>query len=286
MGCGDVGMRVAARLKQGTQVLALTSQAARVPLLRAHGVLGLVAQLDEPDTLWRFAGVATHVVHMAPPPSQGLFDPRTRALVQALMRRSEPQSVVYGSTSGVYGDCQGEWVDETRVLHPESDRACRRVDAEQCLHAWGARGLPRVTVLRIPGIYALDREGGTPRERLQRGVPVLRRDEDVFTNHVHADDLARATVLALWRGKPLRPINVSDDSDMRMGDYMDWAADAWQLPRPPRITWQEAQTQLPAMTLSFMRESRRLHNRRMKEELRLRLRYPTVKEGLRGKPVG
>ena len=130
MGCGDVGMRVAARLKQGTQVLALTSQAARVPLLRAHGVLGLVAQLDEPDTLWRFAGVATHVVHLAPPPSQGLFDPRTRVLVQALMRRSEPQSVVYGSTSGVYGDCQGEWVDETRVLHPESDRACRRVDAQ------------------------------------------------------------------------------------------------------------------------------------------------------------
>ena len=195
------------------------------------------------------------------------------------------QAVVYGSTSGVYGDCSGAWIDETQPLQPQTDRAARRVDAEAWLNAWGSCGLPRIQVLRIPGIYALDREGGTPRERLQRGTPVLQASDDVYTNHIHADDLARAAVLSLWRGKTLRPLHVSDDSDFKMGDYMDMAADLWQLPRPPRISRAQAPTALPAMTLSFMSESRRMHNQRMKTELRMKLRYPTVREGLQGKPV-
>jgi nucleoside-diphosphate-sugar epimerase len=222
---------------------------------------------------------------MAPPPLQGRSDPRTRALVHALMLRSSPQAVVYGSTSGVYGDCGGAWIDETQLLNPQTDRAQRRVDAEAWLNAWGSRGFPRISVLRIPGIYALDREGGTPRERLQRGTPVLQAADDVYTNHIHADDLARAAVLSMWRGKTLRPVHVSDDSDVLMGDYMNWAADLWQLPRPPRISREQAQTALPAMALSFMSESRRMQNQRLKTELRMKLRYPTVREGLQGKPV-
>ena len=193
--------------------------------------------------------------------------------------------MVYGSTSGVYGDCGGAWIDETQLLNPQTDRAARRVDAEAWLNAWGSRGFPRINVLRIPGIYALDREGGTPRERLQRNTPVLQAADDVFTNHIHADDLARAAVLALWRGKSLRPLHVSDDSELLMGDYMDLAADLWQLPRPPRISREQAQTALPAMALSFMNESRRMHNQRLKTELRMKLRYPSVREGLQGKPV-
>jgi len=222
---------------------------------------------------------------MAPPPLQGNKDPRTQALIQALVLRSAPVAVVYGSTSGVYGDCGGAWVDETRRLNPVTDRAQRRVDAEAWLHAWGRHAVPRVSVLRIPGIYALDREGGTPKERLQRATPVLQPSDDVYTNHIHADDLARATVLSLWRGRPLRVVNVSDDSDLMMGDYMDWAADLWHLPRPPRISRAQAQTELPAMSLSFMSESRRLHNQRLKQELRLKLWFPTVREGLQNPTV-
>jgi nucleoside-diphosphate-sugar epimerase len=222
---------------------------------------------------------------MAPPPLQGTKDPRTQALIQALVLRSAPVAVVYGSTSGVYGDCGGAWVDETRRVNPVTDRAQRRVDAEAWLHAWGRHAVPRVSVLRIPGIYALDREGGTPKERLQRATPVLQPSDDVYTNHIHADDLARATVLSLWRGRPLRVVNVSDDSDLMMGDYMDWAADLWQLPRPPRISRAQAQTELPAMSLSFMSESRRLHNQRLKQELRLKLGFPTVREGLQNPTV-
>lgn len=256
-----------------------------MPELQALGITPLLGNLDQADSLARLAGVANHVVHMAPPPLQGVTDPRTQALVQALAKRSPPSTLVYGSTSGVYGDCQDAWIDETQPLQPQTPRAQRRVDAESWLQAWGARGQPRVQVLRIPGIYALDREGGTPRERLTKGTPVLHAIEDVFTNHVHADDLAQATVLAMWRGQGLRPVHVSDDSDMRMADYMDLAAELLGLPRPPRISWAQAQQQLPAMTLSFMGESRRMRNQRMKQELRLRLRYPTVREGLLGTPV-
>jgi len=285
VGCGDVGLRAAVLLKNGSRVYALTSSASRVSELHQQGITAIKGNLDEPASLRRLAGVATHLIHMAPPPLQGRSDPRTRALVQALQLRSSPQTVVYGSTSGVYGDCAGAWIDETQPLNPQTDRAQRRVDAEAWLNAWGSRGLPRIHVLRIPGIYGLDREGGTPRERLQRNTPVLQAAEDVYTNHIHADDLARATVLALWRGKTLRSLHVSDDSDMMMGDYMDWAADLWQLPRPPRISRAQAQTALPAMTLSFMNESRRMQTQRLKTELRMKLRYPTVREGLAGKPV-
>ena len=272
-------------MKNSSRVYALTSSESRVAALQQQGITALLGNLDEPASLRRLAGVATHVVHMAPPPLQGRSDPRTRSLVQALQLRSSPQCVVYGSTSGVYGDCGGAHIDETQPLNPQTERAARRVDAEAWLNAWGSRGFPRIHILRIPGIYALDREGGTPRERLQRGMPVLQATEDVFTNHIHADDLARAAVLSLWRGKTLRPLHVSDDSDMLMGDYMDMAADLWQLPRPPRISRAQAQTALPAMTLSFMNESRRMQNQRMKNELRMKLRYPTVREGLQGKPV-
>lgn len=280
-----MGLRAAALLGKGVKVLALTSSASKIAVLQARGITPLLGNLDQPDSLRRLSGVATHVVHMAPPPLQGQTDPRTRALVQALALRTAPSSVVYGSTSGVYGDCQGAWIDETQRRQPDTDRAQRRVDAEAWLNAWGSAGHPRIQVLRIPGIYALDREGGTPRDRLLRGTPVLQASDDVFTNHVHADDLARATVLALWRGKPLRPVHVVDDSDLRMGDYMDLAADLWGLPRPPRVSRAQAATELTPMTLSFMSESRRMRNKRLKQELRLKLRYPTVREGLRGQAV-
>ncbi len=286
IGCGDVGQR-AARVLGGSprvRVLALTSRADRAPSLRAQGITPLLGNLDDPHSLRRLAGLATRVLHLAPPPSGELadwrLDPRTRALTRALVQRSLPSTLVYGSTSGVYGDCQGRWVDESTPAKPLTPRAWRRVDAEAAVHWLGRATGVRTTVLRIPGIYAPDREGGTPRERLQRGTPVLRAEDDVFTNHIHADDLARACVLALWRGRPQRNVNVVDDTELKMGDYFDQAADLYGLPRPPRVARDVAGDQLPLMLLSFMSESRRLHNRRMKQELGLRLRYPTVAQGL------
>jgi nucleoside-diphosphate-sugar epimerase len=281
IGCGDVGQRLV-RVQRHVRVVALTSSPERVGALRAQGVTPVVGNLDEPASLQRLAGWATRVLHLAPPPLQGSTDPRTLALTRLLMRRSAPRSVVYGSTSGVYGDCAGAWVDESRMVNPITPRAQRRVDAEARVRHLGRlrSSAVRVSVLRIPGIYAPDREGGTPRERLLRGTPVLAREDDVFTNHIHADDLARACQLALWCGKPQRTYNVNDDSQLLMGDYFDMAAGLYGLPKPPRIGRTQAQTELPAMQLSFMSESRRMANKRMKRELRLQLRYPDTKSGL------
>ena len=281
IGCGDVGVRVT-RVQRHVRVLALTSSAQRVNTLRSLGVTPLLGNLDAPSTLKRLAGLATRVLHLAPPPLQGQVDPRTLALTRVLMHRTPPRSLVYGSTSGVYGDCAGAWVSEQRLVNPATPRAQRRVDAEQRVRHYAAlRGhATRVSMLRIPGIYAPDRQGGTPRERLLRGTPVLQAADDVFTNHIHANDLARACQLALWRGLTQRTANVNDDSQMRMGDYFDMAAALYGLPTPPRISLQQAQTELSAMQLSFMGESRRLLNTRMKRELRLQLRYPHVEDGL------
>ncbi|WP_457279480.1 SDR family oxidoreductase [Polaromonas sp. P5_D5] len=283
VGCGDVGQRVARLLPRNVRLMALTSSPERLPALRAQRITPLQGNLDDAASLRRLAGVATRVVHLAPPPGDQpdwRTDPRTLALLRALRLRSLPQSLVYGSTSGVYGDCGGEWVRETRPLKPHTPRAQRRVHAEAHLRLFGRATGTRVHLLRIPGIYAPDREGGTPRGRLLKGTPVLRAEDDVYTNHIHADDLARACLAALWRGKPQRASNASDDTQLKMGDYFDLAADLYGLPRPPRLARGTAQEELPLMLLSFMSESRRLDNTRLKQELRLRLHYPTVAIGL------
>ena len=281
IGCGDIGLRVAQALPNRVRVLALTSSANRTADLRSRGVIPLLGNLDDPASLQRLAGLAHRVLHLAPPPGEGWEDPRTLALTRARRRRSPPSSLVYGSTSGVYGDCQGALATENRATNPDTPRARRRVDAEDAVRFLGRSAGVRSSILRIPGIYAPDRVGGTPRGRLEKGTPVLRAEDDVYTNHIHADDLARACIAALWRGQPQRIYNVSDDTVLKMGDYFDLAADLYGLPRPPRIARDTAPSQLSLMLLSFMSESRRLDNARLKRELGLRLRYPTVEAGLR-----
>jgi nucleoside-diphosphate-sugar epimerase len=201
-------------------------------------------------------------------------------LLRVLRLRALPASLVYGSTSGVYGDCQGQIATEKRAVIPYTARAGRRIVAEGLVRHFGRGSGVASTVLRIPGIYALDRVGGTPRDRLQKGTPVLQAADDVYTNHIHANDLALACVAALWRGQPQRKYNINDDTCLKMGDYFDLAADLMGLPHPPRLERSAAVAQLPPMQLSFMSESRRMDNTRMKKELRLRLRFPTVIQGL------
>ena len=280
VGCGDVGMRVLRLLKGRYRLLVLTSSPSRCEVLRAAGAVPLLGDLDDPLTLSRLAGLADAVLHLAPPPLQGHTDPRTRHLLNALSLKGRVRRLVYGSTSGVYGDCGGVRFDETRAVNPTTDRARRRVDAEARVRCYGQAHGARVAILRIPGIYATNRDGGHPRERLLRGTAVLRTEDDVYTNHIHADDLARACVAALMRALPQRVVHASDDTDLTMGDYFDLAADLCRLPRPPRITRDEARERLSPMQLSFMSESRRLDNRRLKRELRLKLRYPTVRDGI------
>jgi nucleoside-diphosphate-sugar epimerase len=274
VGCGDVGMRLLPLLRQRFRVFALTSQPARCAELRSAGAIPIVADLDRPQTLHRLAGLARWVVHLAPPPRQGALDVRTRNLTAIL---PEGAHVVYISTSGVYGDRKGAVIDETAPRAPRNARARRRVDAEQVLRAWAVAARGSVAILRAPGIYARER---LPLERLEQGTPALAPQDDVYTNHIHADDLARLALLALFRARPGRAYNASDDTHMKMGDYFDLVADAFGLPRAPRLPRAELERAVSPVQLSFMAESRRLDNRRIKRELRARLRYPRVEQAL------
>ncbi len=268
VGCGDVGLRIVARLYQRYRIVALTSSPARRLALRAAGALPIVGDLDHRGSLARIAPFGARVIHLAPPPDRGTRDPRTLHLLAALR---SVQRLVYISTTGVYGDRAGAWIDETAPVAPLSDRAVRRIDAERAARAAGA------SVLRAPGIYARDR---LPLERLRAGTPALAPDDDMYTSHIHADDLARIAIAALDRGRKARVYNAVDDSRLKMGEYFDLVADRCGLPRPPRLRRAELQRAVPPAMFSFMSESRRLTNDRMKRELRIHLRWPTVGSAL------
>lgn len=268
VGCGDVGGRIVALARGRWRIVALTSSMQRVPALRAAGVLPLVGNLDDRRSLRRLAAFGARAIHLAPPPESGHTDPRTAHLLAALRA---PARLVYISTSGVYGDRGGAWLDETARPQPANDRAWRRLDAERCVRAAGAR------VLRVPGIYAHDR---LPLARLRAGLPALAPQDDVHTNHIHADDLARIALAALTRGKPARVYHAVDDSQLKMGEYFDLVADAHGLPRPPRLPREQLRAAVSPTMYSFMAESRRLANVRLKRELRARLKWPTVAAAL------
>ena len=310
-------MRCVPLLRPRAHVFALTSHAGRCAELRAAGVTPLVGDLDVRRSLQRLAGLAPTVLHLAPPQKSGDDDRRTRALLATLgarravspavaplgrLRRARaswadaetadivpdgvrrpaaaraPVRVVYASTTGVYGDSGGTWIDETRATRPANPRAKRRVSAERQLRRATARGSVIAHIARIPGIYARNR---LPLARLEKGTPALIDAADVYTNHIHADDLAVILVRLATHGKPARAIHASDDSSLKMGEYFDLVADAFGLAHAPRITRAQAEAQIDPSLLSFMRESRRLVNRRLKEELRVRLRYPRVEDFLR-----
>ncbi|MDO8315518.1 MAG: NAD(P)H-binding protein [Rugosibacter sp.] len=269
--------RILPQLLQRWQVIALVR--ARDPQLAAMGVRQIKGDLDQPATLRRLAGVANAVIHSAPPPATGETDTRTAHLLSALHQaKSLPRRIVYISTSGVYGDSQGAVVSETSALPAQtkkSARAIRRIDAERRLRAFARRANPGccVSILRAPGIYAADR---LPLERLRQGLPLFVPQQDNYTNHIHAADLGRACLAALHRGRPSRTYNISDDTRLLMGEWFDLLADSFALPRAPRLPREAVQQSVSPLQWSFMSESRQLDNKRMKHELGLRLRYPTV----------
>ena len=277
VGCGDIALRALPQLVRNYQVSGLARRAEQADRVAALGAMPLIGDLDDPYTLRTLGGAADLVLHLAPPGESGEGDQRSVNLIEALSARP-PERLVYISTSGVYGDCGGAWVDEDRPLAPRNLRAVRRVDAERALLAWGRQRGVCVSILRVPGIYAAER---LPLAQLKRGAPVLLAEDDVYTNHIHATDLAAICQVALERGAAGRVYNTSDDGEIKMGDYFDLVADRAHLPRPPRIS--RAAGEAGAISeglMSFMRESRRLCNTRMKAELGVRLRYPSVYEGV------
>ncbi|MGV0997983.1 MAG: NAD-dependent epimerase/dehydratase family protein [Fluviibacter sp.] len=296
-GCGDVAARIAAQVGSHYRILALLRHApysAPWQQWRALGATPLPADLDQPASLQRLRGVATHVIYLAPPsdkhPANTEAEPRLNRFLAALHGgRSLPRQLVYIGTSGVYGDCQGAHVNESRPIKPQTLRGQRRAAAEATLRRWhrtrvrtqstadSSGPVNGGTILRVPGIYASDR---LPIERLRAGTPALIAEEDTWTNHIHADDLARISWLALSRGRSLRAINANDASLLKMGDWFDAVAKASGLAKPQRLPRSELKARVSPMLYSFMSESRQLDNKRLMNELRIRLRYPTVHDFL------
>jgi len=274
VGCGDVGLRILPLLGSRYRIFALTTQANRCDELRAAGAIPIVANLDDPLSLARLAGLASLIIYLAPPESVGKLDTRSRHFASVLARQSR---LVYVSTSGVYGDCGGAVITETRSVQPHNLRAVRRVDAEQVWRKWARRTGSCMSILRVPGIYAANR---LPLQRLNNRTPALLADDDVYSNHIHAQDLARLIVQTLARGSPNRIYHAVDDTELLMGDYFDAVADKYKLPRAPRLPRGELESQVSPMMLSFMSESRRMNNTRIKQELGFRLLYPEVADFL------
>jgi nucleoside-diphosphate-sugar epimerase len=278
VGCGDVGIKLVSWLRalhppNRLRIIATFRTAGKDIAIRKAGAIPLHLNLDSAlNKKHRFDGLADWMINLSPPPNDSPnTDPRSARLVNAL-KSPVKKRWVYISTSGVYGDCGGAWVNETRPLAPKNARAHRRVAGEKFHRAQGA------CVLRAPGIYGHDR---LPIERIKAGTPALRIEDDTYTNHIHALDLAILSWLAVFRASPGRVFNASDNSDLKMGDYFDLVADAFHLPRPPRLSRTEVAAVVSPMMLSFMSESRRLSNTRIKKELRVSLKYPTVEATLK-----
>ena len=276
IGCGDIGRRVD-RLEQaaGNPAGALARSDQSAANLASVGIVPVRGDLDQPESLTALPGTIGTLYYFAPPPPVGTDDPRLRHCLAAL--RNPPQRLVYISTSGVYGDAAGAWIDEDWPLQPRSERGQRRLAAERRLRDWSEQCGVAVVILRVPGIYG---PGRLPVERVRQGLPVLLPAEAPYTNRIHADDLAAACLAAARRGQPGQAYNISDGHPTTMTDYFWRIADLYKLPRPPAISFAEARTVLTPAMLSFLEESKRLINRRMLDELQVALQYPNLAVGL------
>ncbi len=255
----------------GREVTGILRDPQKDAALRAAGAHVLLQDLDQPLDV----GDWPLLFWFAPPPLQGITDPRLRGWLAA--QRGRIGRIVYISTSGVYGDCDGRWIDEDEPLQPQSERALRRVDAEQALQQWSAAGGGETVILRVPGIYG---PGRLPRERLQRGMPVLRAELSPYSNRIHADDLAVAALHAAARGGAGRAYNVADGNPTTMADYFSRCAEVLGLPLPAAVDLDEARRLFTPAMWSFMEESKRLDTRRLRDELGFVPQYPDLARGL------
>lgn len=276
-GCGYLGRKVAAAyLKQGDQVTGLVRSSSSAEVLKSAGISARVADLDNPPVP-QLPLQGAQLFYFAPPPAEGVADTRVSALIEACSQQGDLDRIVYLSTTGVYGDCNGEWVDETRPVQPVVDRAKRRWDAEEQFRRWNQKSGKELVIIRVAGIYG---PGKLPLARLRKGLPMIREEEAPFTNRIHIHDLVAVCIAAMERGRNGELYNVSDGHPGTMTDYFNRIADLADLPRPPQISLQEGEGALSAGMMSYMRESRRLDNRKMLNDLGVVLRYPDLETGL------
>ncbi|KAA3630710.1 MAG: SDR family NAD(P)-dependent oxidoreductase [Proteobacteria bacterium] len=272
VGCGDIGLRMLRRYaRAGEHPVAIVRSDDGAIACEAAGGRAVRADLDDVATLDTIEVEPRRVVYLAPPPREGTEDPRIRDFLARFGNRID--RIVLVSTTGVYGDCDGEWIDEDNPAAPQTERGRRRLDAERVVAAWAGRTGSGYVILRVPGIYAEDR---LPLDRLRKRLPVVRESEAAFTNRIHAEDLARICMIALDSGQSGLVLNATDGRPTTMTEYFNRVADAVGLPRPPQITLDEARAMLSPGMLTYALESRKISNRRMLETLSITLEYPDL----------
>lgn len=279
MGFGDIGSRVAKHYTEQGQVVTAVCRKAPTQANTRH----LAVDLDDPQSGLQAAlaqGASTDVFWFAPPQKAGVIDKRIQTFCNHL-RTGQIRRFVYISTTAVYGDCEGRWIDEDEPLKPGTDRGKRRQDAEQRLQIAAKEHNFELAILRVPGIYG---PGRWPLARLKKGLPVLKEEESPYTNRIHQDDLANICIAAmnkaLVKAGEWRAYNCSDGQPSTMTDYFNRIADAFDVPRPPQLARAEAERQLTAGMLSFMNESKRLNSNRVWSELQINPNYSSLAEAL------
>ena len=282
VGCGDIGKRVAKIWKnQGKSIFGIVQSEDSLNSLRQQHIHAISANLDDSSTLGEFNGRLTQhalIYYFAPPPAKGIDDTRMTHFLESLDRHNPPKHIIYISTSGIYGDQKGKLIDEQTPPNPQVDRAKRRFNAEQQLLEYGTQHISTfVTILRVGGIYG---PGRLPLQRLKDQIPMVYEDLAPQTNRIHADDLAQVCVAAATGKSDGEVYNVSDGADSNMTEYFNTIADFCNLPRPPLVDWYDAERTISKGMLSYLRESRRMDNSKMINELGITLKYPTLKDGL------
>lgn len=282
IGCGDVGRRIAAQLlehgEQGKNILGLVNSQASADLCESIGIQTKLINLDQKTNPLKELN-KSDCYYLVAPQKEGMRDERSRSLLKTLTENEiRPNKIVLISTTGVYGDCDGEWVSEQTKAQPKTERGNRRLDSEQQWNDWcQTHNLP-LAILRVPGIYANSR---LPKQRLEKGIPVVKLEECGFTNRIHADDLAMVAITAMQTERAVGIYNVTDGAPGKISEYLQAAAMELGLPVLPEISMRDAQSKLSAGMLSYLSESRRISNEKMLNELKVKLRYPNFQEGLK-----
>ena len=278
VGCGYVGTRLARRLAGLYDVTVTTRSAERVQALRSAGIRAYTLDLDRvrlgtylPEKLEQAA-----IFYLAPPPAAGESDLRLDRFLQLVT--VPPRAFIYISTTGVYGNTDGESVDESSPIQPMTDRARRRVSAEEMTRVWCTERRTRRVVLRVPGIYG---PGRLPTERLRKAEPVVHPNEAGISNRIHVDDLVEACVQAATNPEARGVYNITDGNACSATEFLDLLAAVTGLPPCPRVSMDEAQLTFSQERLSFLNESRRVSNERMLKHLGVKLRYADMEEGIR-----
>lgn len=278
IGCGDIGRRVA-KLYQNKTIYGIVSSTQSVDKCELLSIKSERLDLDSDYSLEETKFTESSIYYFTPPQPAGVEDSRLKHFLQSLDNiKTTPKRFVLISTTGVYGDSAGKWIDENTPINPQADRAIRRASAEQILQSWADKNNCETMILRVPGIYAEDR---LPLERLKKGLPIVNADEAGFTNRIHADDLANACKAAMECDSHNHIINVTDGNPSTMTDYFNHVADYAKLPRPPQISLQEAEQTLSTGMVSYLKESRRIRNEKMLDVLDIKLEYPNLASSLK-----